>query len=859
MKKQISNSTKKNSAKNLKQKKQKPSAELKQIKIEDVEKSKSATEVEKSKPSTETAKTKPIKIKAEKPVKNKRNKPIPASAISRYNPKAEEGLTSQQVEKRTLDGLTNVSKIKTNKSLGGIFAKNIFTFFNLTCIAVAIALIAVGAFSDLLFLVIVILNTAIGIFQEIKAKKTMDKLSLTNSNFTKVVRDGEEIEVYKTEVVLDDVLVLNPGMQIACDSIVLDGNLEVNESLLTGESMPVKKQKGDSLYGGSFVSSGTGKAKVNKIGDDNYISQLSQKAKTFKQAKSELLTSLRALIKIISIFMVPIAIIMLYNNYKYYKLNPALDYSLSYMVITKTAGCIVAMIPAGMFLLTSVALAVSVIRLAKKRTLVQDLYCIEMLARTNVLCLDKTGTLTNGSMSVNDVVLLGDVPFKEVDKIIASMVNAFHDANHTAIALKSYFGKPCYMADKSIPFSSERKFMGCKFKTGTYKLGAYEYVMNNASDSLKKQAEQYALSGYRVLLLAESDNNFGANNCKPIALVLLQDNIRKDAPKTIEWFKQNGVDIKIISGDNPVTVSEVARRVGVERYDKYISLQGMSNEQVAEAAENFTIFGRVSPEQKAILVRALKAQGKTVAMTGDGVNDILALKEADCSVAIAAGSDAARSVSQLVLLDSNFSSMPSVVAEGRRVVNNVQKSSSLFLMKTVFAICISIFVLCAGKTYPFSPIQFILLEMFVIGLPSFFLALQPNINPIKGKFLSNVAKNTLPAGLSLVLVTIAMYMYQHFLADISTEVLVTMCSLAILVVGFMALYRMCRPFNPFKVIMYISCLTLSVFLVITMPELFKYVRIERMDFLVWLVVVQFAYPVYVMLNKLFNWHEKSTN
>ncbi len=783
--------------------------------------------------------------------------------ISRFNPKPEQGLTSQQVEKRTEAGLVNVSSVKTSKSLGSIFAKNILTFFNLTCLVVAAALIYVHAFSDLLFLVIVILNTAIGIFQEIKAKKTMDKLSLTNSNFTKVIRDGEEQEVYKTEVVLDDVLCLNPGMQIACDSIVLEGNLEVNESLLTGESQPVKKQKGDTLLGGSFISSGTGKAKVNKIGDDNYISQLSHKAKTFKQSKSELLTSLRALIKIISIFMVPIAIIMLYNNYKYYSANPATDYSLTYMVITKTAGCIVAMIPAGMFLLTSVALAVSVIRLAKKRTLVQDLYCIEMLARTNVLCLDKTGTLTNGSMSVKDVVLLGNLTAKDVDKIVASMVNAFHEANHTAIALKTYFGKPCYVADKSVPFSSERKFMGCKFKSvGAFKLGAYEYVMDNPTDAIKKQAEQYGLNGYRVLLLAESDSNFGRANCKPVAFVLLQDNIRKDAPKTIEWFKQNAVDIKIISGDNPITVSEVARRVGVDNYEKYISLQGMSNEQVAEIANEYTIFGRVSPEQKAVLVRALKAQGKTVAMTGDGVNDILALKEADCSVAIAAGSDAARSVSQLVLLDSNFSSMPSVVAEGRRVVNNVQKSSSLFLMKTIFAICISIFVIClgyikkTGSTYPFSPIQFILLEMFVIGLPSFFLALQPNTNPIKGKFLSNVAKNTLPAGLSLVAVTMAMYAYQSY-AGISTEVLVTMCSLAILVVGFMALFKMCRPFNAFKIVMYICCLTLSVILVITVPQLFKYVQIGQVDFLVWLVVVQFSYPLYVVLNKLFDWNAKS--
>ena len=729
--------------------------------------------------------------------KNPKQKTKLTKNITRFNPKADVGLTSDQVQKRTEQNLVNVTSTKTSKSIWSIIAKNVFTFFNLTCVLVAICLTIVGAYSDMMFMVIVVVNTTIGIVQEIRAKKTMDKLSLTNSNFTKVIRDGEEQEIYKTEVVLDDLLVLNPGMQIACDSIVVDGNVEVNESLLTGESQPVKKEKGSSLLGGSFISSGTCVAKVNKIGDDNYISELSQKAKKFKQAKSELLTSLRALIKIISIFMVPIAILMAYNNYKYYLANPAKDYSLLYMTITKTAGCIIAMIPAGMFLLTSVALAVSVVRLAKKRTLVQDLYCIEMLARTDVLCLDKTGTLTNGSMSVKDVVLLSKQTEKDVDKIVSSMVNAFHDANHTALALKSYFGKPCYSADKSIPFSSERKFMGCKFRSiGAYKLGAYEFVMDKPSAELKKLAENYSMNGYRVLLLAECDANFTAASAKPVALILLQDNIRKDAPKTIQWFKDNGVDIKIISGDNPITVSEVAKRVGVDNWDKYISLYGLSNTEVMEAANKYSIFGRVSPEQKAILVKALKAQGKTVAMTGDGVNDILALKEADCSVAIAAGSDAARSVSQLVLLDSNFSSMPSVVAEGRRVVNNVQKSSSLFLMKTFFAICISVFVLCLNKTYPFSPIQFTLLELFVIGLPSFFLALQPNTNKIQGRFLVNIAKSTLPAGVCLVASTITMYIYQMF-TGISTEVLVTLSSLALLVIGFMVLFKMCKPFNWF--------------------------------------------------------------
>lgn len=779
--------------------------------------------------------------------------------ITRYNPKPEVGLTNAQVEERTQNNLLNISTVKTNKTIGGIFAKNIFTFFNMTCLLVAIALMVVNAYSDMLFMFIVICNTAIGIYQEIRSKKTMDKLSLTNSNFTKVIRDGEEEEIYKTEVVLDDVLSLNPGMQIACDSIVIAGEVEVNESLLTGESQPIKKFKGDSLLGGSFISSGTCKARVDKIGNDNYIADLTAKAKQFKSAKSELLSSLRALIKIISIFMVPIAILMCYNNYTYYTANPAQDYSLLYMVITKTAGCIIAMIPAGMFLLTSVALAVSVIRLAKKRTLVQDLYCIEMLARTNVLCLDKTGTLTNGSMSVKDVVMLPcKKTEKDVDKIVSSMVASFHDANHTALALKSYFGKPQYSAEKSIPFSSERKFMGCKFRqVGAFKLGAYEYVMEKPTDEIKRLAEQYSFQGFRVLLLAECDDKFSSSNAKPIALILLQDNIRKDAPKTIEWFKQNEVDIKIISGDNPITVSEVARRCGVDNADKFISLQGMSPNEVMEVADKFTIFGRVSPEQKAILVKTLKSHGKTVAMTGDGVNDILALKEADCSIAIAAGSDAARSVSQLVLLDSNFSSMPSVVAEGRRVVNNIQKSSSLFLMKTVFAICISIFVLCMNSTYPFSPIQFIMLEMFVIGLPSFFLALQPNTNPIKGKFLSNVAKNTLPAGICLVGSTIAMYIYQMF-TGVTSEVVVTMSSIAITAVGFIALYRMCKPFNWFKSVMYIACMSICITLVLTIPELFKYVALTKTDIMFLIIVIYSAYPIYLLFLKLFDLPNRST-
>ncbi|MFQ6723720.1 MAG: HAD-IC family P-type ATPase, partial [Clostridia bacterium] len=691
-------------------------------------------------------------------------------------------------------------------------------------------------------MIIVVANTLISIIQEIKAKKTIDKLTLTNSNFTKVLREGEQIEIYKKEVVIDDILILASGMQIASDSVVVDGSVEVNESLLTGESHPIRKNIGDTLMAGSFISSGTCKAQVEKVGSANYIEKLSSRAKKYSKPKSELLGSLSFIIRLIGIIIIPLGVLMFFNNHKVYDGD-------MYNTITKTAGSIIGMIPAGMFLLTSVALAVSVVRLAKKRTLVQELYCIEMLARVNVLCLDKTGTLTDGSMKVREMINISHNKYddKNINRIIASIVGAFHEANHTAIALKSFFGKGSLSADKSIPFSSERKFMGCSFnKIGTFKIGAYEYVTKNPSTSLKRQAEEYASKGFRVLTLVECDKNFSNDASVPIALVLLEDNIRKDAQNTINWFKENSVDIRVISGDNPITVSEVARRVGIDGYDNYISLQGMSKQEVIEIADKYTIFGRVTPEQKATLVKALKAKGKTVAMTGDGVNDILALKEADCSVAIAAGSDAARSVSHLVLLDSNFSSMPSVVAEGRRVVNNIQKSSSLFLMKTLFTIIVSIMVLFLGKSYPFSPAQFMVLEYFIIGLPSFFLALQPNHNIIKGKFISNLLKNALPAGLTLVLNAVAIYVFQYAFG-VSNATLATMASIAITCSGLIVLFNLCRPFNLLRGILVFTMSALALSIMALLPNILNYVTLTMTEMLFTIIVIETSYPVFCML------------
>ena len=779
-------------------------------------------------------------------INNKRSKSKKQVQYVPIKPDLKNGLTQEQVDQRNLAGLTNNVETKSSKSYPKIFLNNIFTFFNMICLACAIALWLVGSFSDTFFMIIVIANTCISIIQEIKAKRTIDKLTLTNSNFTKVLRDGEEIEIYKKEVVVDDILILASGMQIASDSIVVEGSIEVNESLLTGEAHPIRKNVGDKIMAGSFVSSGTCKAQVEKVGTANYIEKLSSKAKKYSKPKSELLASLTFIIRLIGVIIIPLGTLMYLNNSKVY------DGDL-YNTITKTAGSIIGMIPSGMFLLTSVALAVSVVRLAKKRTLVQELYCIEMLARVNVLCLDKTGTLTDGSMKVREMINIsnGKRSDKDINKIVASIVGSFHEANHTAIALKSFFGKGALVADKAIPFSSERKFMGCSFgKTGAFKIGAYEYVTKNLSSKLKRDAEEYASKGFRVLLLVQTDKAFSIEAGEPIAFILLEDNIRKDAPQTIEWFKNNSVDIKVISGDNPVTVSEVARRVGIDNYENYISLQGMSKQEVVEIADKYTIFGRVTPEQKATLVKALKSKGKTVAMTGDGVNDILALKEADCSVAIAAGSDAARSVSHLVLLDSNFSSMPSVVSEGRRVVNNIQKSSSLFLMKTLFTIIMSVIALILGKSYPFSPSQFIILELFVIGLPSFFLALQPNHNIIKGKFISNLLKNALPAGIMLILNAIAVYLFQYF-TGISNATLATMASIAVTCSGLIVLFNMCKPFNVLRGILVFTMTALCLAIILLLPNLFSYVTLTLPELLFTIIIIETSYPIYFLLNKAF--------
>ena len=741
--------------------------------------------------------------------------------IRRIKTDINHGLSTEQVEERVNKGHTNQTPNQSVKTYKKIILENTFSFFNVLCIAVAISLICVGAWNQCLFMVIILANIAIGIIQEIKAKKTIEKLSLLTAPAVKVLRDGVEQTITTDEVVIDDIILLSNGKQIVADSTVVDGTIEVNESMLTGESLPIKKKVGDTIYAGSFVVSGNCKSRVDKVGQNNYIQQLAAKAKQYKRPKSELFISLKNIIKVIGFIIIPVAVLTFINTYSQSK--DVVD------TVTKTAGSIVGMIPAGMFLLCSVALSVSVIKLARRQALVQDLYCVEMLARVNVLCLDKTGTITDGTMKVYNCIQLNNTPFT-LKRIMGSMLSALGDNNQTSQALINYFGynkelKPT----ATLPFSSSRKLSAVTFENaGTYIMGAPEFVIPNCQDEkVNNLVEQYSKDGYRVLLLAHSDNAIAKDNVPqektPIALLILEDRIRDDAISTIAWFKNNGVKVKIISGDNPLTVAEIAKRVGVENTENFINLEGLNEKQVIAAATKYTVFGRVTPEQKAVLIKTLKSAGNTVAMTGDGVNDILALKEADCSIAMASGSEAVRSVSHMVLLNSDFGSMPATVIEGRRVINNVQKSSALFFMKTIFVIAFSIICLIIRQEYPLRTNQMLLLETFVIGIPSFFLAFLPNDKPISGKFIYNLIRNALPGAITLILNVSAIYLFVHLTEGgcaTQTELLSTMCTLTLTFTGLGLLMRLCKPWTPFTCVLFGLMAVCCLLGVLFLPEFF---------------------------------------
>ena len=788
--------------------------------------------------------------------KKKKPEPIVQKRVKRVKTDYQNGLTNDQVQERISKGQTNVTPNTNNKTVGSIIIQNVFTFFNILCFLIAIALVVVNIiykqpWSNILFMATIMVNIVIGIVQEIRAKKTIEKLSLLTAPTVKVVRDKVEDTISMEEVVIDDIVVLSTGKQIVADCVIVEGNVEVNESVLTGESLPIKKKVGDTLLAGSFVVAGHCHARVDKVGENNYIQQLALTAKKYRKPKSELFNSLKIIIKVIGLLIVPITVLMFLNSS-----NQAHGDIVS--AITTTAGSTIGMIPAGMFLLCSVSLTVSVIKLARKKALVQDLYCVEMLARVNVLCLDKTGTITDGTMKVFNCVQLSNTD-QTIKRIMGSMLSALGDNNQTSQALINYFGYNKEMIPTiTIPFSSSRKLSAVTFdESGTYIMGAPEFVVPNMKDEkLQTMIEQYAKDGYRTLLLAHSKKSISKDTLpeerEPIALIILEDHIREDAANTIAWFKSNGVKVKIISGDNPLTVSEIAKRVGVEGTDSFISLDGLNEKQVIAAANKYTVFGRVTPEQKALLIKTIKADGNTVAMTGDGVNDILALKEADCSIAMASGNEAVRSVSHMVLLNSDFSSMPDTVVEGRKVINNVQKASSLFFMKTLFSIIFSILVIVIQQPYPFTTSSMLLFEWFVIGLPSFILAFLPNDKPIEGKFIYNLIKNALPGALTLVLNVAAVYLFNYFVHDTiidNISLVETMSTLVLTLTGLAMLYRLCKPFNPITVFLFASMFVLCFVCIFAWPTTFGILAVSTLaiEDLLFVIVLALVSPTLITI------------
>lgn len=736
--------------------------------------------------------------------------------VNRYFPDYWEGLNTRQVKEHETGGWSNVNVDPPAKTTKEIVCENVFTYFNFIFVVLAVLLIIVGSFRNLTFLPVIMINTLIGIAQEIRAKKTIEKLNMLNAPKASVIRNGKVSVIDSEKLVLDDIVIFQSGNQICADAVVVAGEAMVNESLLTGESDEIKKEKGDHLMSGSFVVAGKCYARLDAVGVDSYISKLTLEAKAMQQKEqSEMIRALDKLVKFVGIALIPIGIALFIQGM--YVNGASFRDSIIAMV-----AAVIGMIPEGLYLLVSVALAVSSIRLAEKKVLLHDMKSIETLARVDVLCVDKTGTITENTMCVKELIPVGE---DDVRPIVGDFVHAMSADNSTMKALQEYFtlragNVPVHVT----PFTSATKYSGVEFAEKTYVLGAPEFVLREAFVQYEVTVTAYAQKGYRVLVFSEYegklDNGKLTEKAIPKAWILLSNPIRKEASETFAYFAEQGVEVKVISGDNPMTVSEVAKEAKIQNAENYVDAATLkTDEEIAEAVDQYTVFGRVTPEQKRKFVQALKAKGKTVAMTGDGVNDVLALKDADCSVAMASGSDAAVQASQVVLLESNFSCMPAVVMEGRRVVNNIQRSASLFLVKNIFSFLLSLFSVMFMITYPLEPSQVSLVSMFTIGIPAFFLALQPNKEMIKGHFLTNVFLKALPAGLTDVLSVGALVIFgQTFGVD--SKDISTAATILLAIVGFMILYKICQPFNAFRIAVCSGCAVGLIASVLLFPKLF---------------------------------------
>lgn len=707
------------------------------------------------------------------------------------------GLTAAEVNARIEAGKINIADDSSDRTTGKIIRDNLLTYFNLIFLVITVLLCIAGAFRDLTFLPIIIGNILIGIVQELRAKKTLDKMKILNAGHAVVIRDGKRQRVTAEELVIDDLVWLSSGDAICADSVVVSGEITVNESMLTGEADGIVKKENEELLSGSFVVSGEGYARLTRVGNDSYISKLTNEAKALKKGEeSEMIRSINMFVKVIGIIIIPMSVILFVQAFVFR--NASFRTSITSMVAS-----IIGLIPEGLYLLTTLALAVSMMKLAKDKVLLHDMKSIESLARVDVLCVDKTGTITKPEMTVTEIVSCDD----SMNEVFTDYVMSSIDNNATAVALKKYLNDNNVMngkrtASKVYPFNSTVKYGTMAFNGDYYVLGAPEFIIKTGFNNLKDDISQYTTKGYRVIVLAKAESltrdGVIDGEILPLGFVVLANEIRDNAVETFTYFKEQGVAIKVISGDNPVTVSEVARQAGIENAEKYVDASTLTdNMMISEAIAKYTVFGRVTPKQKQQFVKALKMQGHTVAMTGDGVNDILALKDADCSVAMASGSEATAQAAQIVLLDSDFSRMPEIVLEGRRVVNNVQRSASLFLVKNIFSLLLTIFSTVLMISYPLMPSQVSLISMFTIGIPGFLLALEPNKSRIKGHFLGNVLLKALPAGLTDFFAVSALVICGHVFNIPSTDI-ATASTLLIAVVGFMIMIKISHPFNKFK-------------------------------------------------------------
>lgn len=765
------------------------------------------------------------------------------SELIRVEAAPNQGLTTAQITERVDRGLTNEQPNIITKSYLRIFTSNVFTLFNALNFFLATLILIYGSFKNMLFIWISIFNIVVGIVQEVRSKRTLEKMSLLSMPNITVIRDGKKQEINLSNVVIDDIVEVGQGAQIPADSVVVEGECEVNESLLTGEQDDVHKRKGDNLLSGSFVQAGSCRARVCAVGDECFAAQIMKEAKKYKKSKSELMRSINWIIRIVTVLIFPLGILMFFTNQA---VSPDISSSVTSMV-----AAVIGMIPEGLVVLTSMALAVGVVRLAKKRTLVQELYCIETLARVDVLCLDKTGTITEGSMQVEQTHIYS-TKFGLVDDIMANMVNALGSTGSTFEAFAEHFKTNEKMnVVKTIPFSSARKWSGVDFgKAGNFIVGAPEFVLKSKYNLVESDAIKFQSQGFRVLVLVRTTEKLtecmDENQMQPIALIVLSDKIRVNAKTTFDFFAKQGVELKVISGDNPLTVSKVAERAGLNGYDKFIDASADldTEEKIYDACDKYTIFGRVNPTQKKLLVKALQSKGHTVGMTGDGVNDVMALKEADCSIAMASGSDATRNVAQLVLLDSDFSALPSVVAEGRRVINNIERATSLFLVKTTFSIVLTLIMIIFQMKYPFEPIQLSLVSSVLVGVPAFFLALESNDNRVTGNFLNKVFKKAVPAGLTIALLSfVCSFIYKDIGIDVSTQVS-TMCFYIYSLVSLFVLIQVCMPFTKERLFLFVVC-TLAYVICISatfLQELFSIAPLDSKMFVKLLIMLACTLP-----------------